>query len=168
MNSHFMIVGEGIEVRFSAGEIAFLSDVPKILAELGDPDLDPGAARLSPPVYLDDPEAEEEWRRLSGSELEASRRADRAAFEAVLEAVSGSIDKSEGEDGVGFTTITRGDADALIRVLNEVRLVLGSRWGIDTAGDYERLRPEASDVISYLGWLVSDLADVLSEALELP
>ena len=172
MNSHFAFVDGDIEVRLSPTEVAFLSDVPQVLGGLGDPTDDPGAARLSPPVYLDDPEAESEWRRLSDSELEASRRADRAAFETVISSVALAgkgddvDDGANGEDSVGTALISRTEADAFIRVVNEVRLVLGSRWGIDTADDYEDLRPEAADVLSFLGWLVSDMAEVLEEALD--
>jgi len=166
MNSHFALVDGEIEVRLSSTELAFLSDLLEVLAGLGSESDDPGAARLSPPVYLDDPEAEKEWRRLSVSELEASRRADRAAFESVITTMTRDGRDADGET-VSIATITRTEADALIRVVNEVRLVLGSRWGIDTAEDYDDLRPEAADVLSFLGWLVSEMAAVLEEALDI-
>lgn len=168
INSHFALVPQGVELRLTDIEVTFLTDLPRLLAGLGTPDSDPGAARLSPPVYLGDPEADAEWRRLAGTELDASRRADRSAFEVVLEAVRDSLPESartEPKGTVGTTVISRAEADAVLRVINEARLVLGARWGIETAGDYDDLRPEASEVLSFLGWLVSDMAEVLEETL---
>jgi hypothetical protein len=168
INSHFAVVPEGVELTLTDIEVTFLTDLPRLLAGLGTPESDPGAARLSPPVYLGDPEADAEWRRLAGTELEASRRADRSAFESVLEAVSESLPESGQTEPAGLAgtaVISRAEADAVLRVVNEARLVLGARWGIETADDYEDLRPEASEVLSFLGWLVSDLAEVLEETL---
>lgn len=168
INSHFAVVPDGIELRLTDVEVTFLTDLPRLLAGLGPAETDPGAARLSPPVYLGDPEADAEWRRLAGTELEASRRADRSAFQAVLQAVAGSLPKSarsEPEGSVGTAVISRTEADAVLRVVNESRLVLGARWGVETTEDYDDLRPEASEVLSFLGWLVSDLAEVLEETL---
>lgn len=168
INSHFALVPEGVELRLTDIEVTFLADLPRLLAGLGAADSDPGAARLSPPVYLGDPEADAEWRRLAGSELEASRRADRSSFEVVLEAVGDSLPESaqgHPEGALGRAVVSRAEADAILRVLNEARLVLGARWGIETAEDYDDLRTEASEVLSFLGWLVSDLAEVLEESL---
>ncbi|MGA7269468.1 MAG: DUF2017 family protein [Acidimicrobiia bacterium] len=168
INSHFALVPEGVELQLTDLEVTFLMDLPRLLASLGTAEADPGAARLSPPVYLGDPEADAEWRRLAGTELEASRRADRSAFEVVLEAVRDSLPESRGDEpegSLGRAVISRPEADAVLRVVNEARLVLGARWGIETAGDYDDLRPEASEVLSFLGWLVSDLAEVLEETL---
>lgn len=169
INSHFALVPDGLELRLTDIEVTFLADLPRLLAGLGTAESDPGAARLSPPVYLGDPEADAEWRRLAGAELEASRRADRSAFEVVLEAVADSLPESARttpKGAVGTAVVSRAEADALLRVVNEARLVLGARWGIETAGDYDDLRPEASEVLSFLGWLVSDLAEVLEATLE--
>ncbi len=168
IDSHFAVVPEGVQLRLTDIEVTFLTDLPRLLAGLGTAESDPAAARLAPPVYLGDPEADAEWRRLAGTELEASRRADRSAFESVLEAVSDSLPESaasDREESVGSAVISRAEADAVLRVVNEARLVLGARWGIETAGDYDDLRPEASEVLSFLGWLVSDLAEVLEESL---
>lgn len=159
MAGHFRLVPDGVEVDFAPEESVFLGDVLSVLGRMGDPDEDPGAARLEPPVYLDDPEADEEWRRLAGTELSAARRADRSAFEMVLEAVD------DAASGDGTVVISPAEAEAMLRVLNEVRLVLAARWGVDTSDAYERLRPEASDVLSFLGWLVSELAIVLGGGL---
>jgi len=159
----FRLVDEGVSVRLSGIEASFLRDAIELLEGMGTAEDDPGAARLNPPVYLGDHEADVEWRRLAGGELQTSRRADRSAFELVLDA----IDKA-GAEGIEMAEVVISDleAAAILRVLNEVRLVLAARWGVDTAEDFDDLRPEADDVLSFLGWLVTDLADVLGEALD--
>lgn len=156
---HFRLVPEGVQVDLTPEESVFLADVLAVLARLGDMSEDPGAARLHPPVYLEDPEADAEWRRLAGTELRAARRADRSAVEMVLDAVETA--HAEGDDVV----ISVGEAEALMRVLNDVRLVLGARWGVESPDSYHDLRPEAGDVLSFLGWLVSELAIVLGGGL---
>ena len=128
IDSHFAVVPEGVQLRLTDIEVTFLTDLPRLLAGLGTAESDPAAARLAPPVYLGDPEADAEWRRLAGTELEASRRADRSAFESVLEAVSDSLPESaasDREESVGSAVISRAEADAVLRVVNEARLVLG-------------------------------------------
>ena len=162
-DSRFDLVDDGVEMRANGTEVRLLRDAVVLLESLGTPDDDPGAARLSPPVYLGDPEADAEWRRLAGSELDSSRRSDRSAFDLVLDALAEG--GAEG-DKIGATIISDLEAAAFMRVVNEVRLVLAARWGVDTAEDFARLRPEADDVLVFLGWLVSDLADSLGEVLD--
>jgi hypothetical protein len=95
--------------------------------------------------------------------LRTSRRADRSAFELVLDAIDEA--GAEGTE-MAEAVISDLEAAAILRVLNEVRLVLAARWGVDTPEDFDDLRPEADDVLAFLGWLVTDLADVLGEALD--
>lgn len=160
MGHYFRLVDDGVEATFASHEVAFLADLPRVLADLGDPGDDPGAARLNPPVYLGDPDSEEEWRRFAGGELDASRRADRSAFETVVDALA-----EQDADPATFV-ISDEEAGAFMRVANEVRLVLGARWGIDGPDDYDRLRSEAGAVLGFLGWVVSELAEVLGQALD--
>lgn len=160
MDRYFRLVDDGVEATFASHEVAFLADLPRVLAGLGDPGDDPGAARLNPPVYLGDPESDEEWRRFAGGELDSARRADRSAFEMVVEALA------EQEADPAVVVISDEEAGAVMRVANEVRLVLGARWKIDGPDDYDRLRPEAGAVLAFLGWVVSELAGVLGQALD--
>lgn len=155
MTTHFEPVDDGIEVRFEDEEIRVLADLPRVLAGLGDPATDPGAARLSPKAYPEDEEADEEWRRYAGGELETARSADRSAFQMVVEAAAD-----------GPTVISVEEAAAFLRVVNEVRLVLGARWGVERAEDYEELRPEARQVLGQLGWLIEDLSEVLRARMD--
>lgn len=143
---------EGIAVSFSPEERRFLADVLPFLATLGMPDNDPAEERLHPPVYLDDPESNEEWWRLMGGELRESRRADREVFRRAVET----------EDRI---FLDEEEADAFLRVVNEARLVLAARLGVEVEEDHDRLPEESRQVLDYLGWVLEDLTEVLSRSL---
>lgn len=167
---HFWIVPGGVAVRFRPEETQLLTDLLRLLAGTGDPAEDPGSARLHPPVYLGDREADAEWRRLAGAELSAARRADRSVFELVIESAASAAtpadeDESD-EEPAAHIVIPVAEAEAVLRVVNDARLVLGARWGIDGPDDYDRLRPEASAVLNFLGWIVSDLSTLLRRHLQ--
>ncbi len=130
----------------------FLGDVPSLLAGIGAPGTDPAADRLKIPVYLDDQEANEEWWRLMGRDLQAARRADRAVFEQVI--------SSDEPVVLGYE-----DADAVIRVLNEARLALGARLGIEVEADHDELPEDSRQVMDYLGWIQEELTVELMRAL---
>jgi hypothetical protein len=142
----------GIEFRFDPGLVEFLRDVPSLFSALGPRATDPAAQRLSVPVYLDDPEADAEFWRWMGSELEQSRLADRSAFEALL------------DDATRGTVASRAEAEAFLRVLVEARLVLAARLGVEVEGDYDRLTPEHAAVLGALAELQVLLIDALSGA----
>jgi hypothetical protein len=149
---HFTPTPEGIMVSFSPEERVFLADVLPFLATLGMPDNDPAAERLHPPVYLDNPEANEEWWRFMGDELRASRRADREVFRQVVEGKEELVLDEEG-------------ADAFLRVVNEARLVLAARLGLEVEEDHERLPEDSRQVLDYLGWILEELTEVLTLTL---
>ena len=90
-----------------------------VLTELVDDlDDDPGAddlRRLHPPAYEQDADRDAEYQLLAGEELRASRRAAVASSMAALDAPS--IDEDQ--------------LWALLRSLNAVRLVAGTRLGIE-------------------------------------
>lgn len=150
--THFRTTGDGIEVTLSPEERMFLGDVLPLLAGIGAPGKDPAADRLNVPVYLDDPDANQEWWRLMGQDLESARRADRAIFQKAVSSDEPVILDDE-------------EADAVLRVLNEARLALGARFGLDVEADHDEL-PEASrQVIDYLGWIQEELTVELMRAL---
>lgn len=150
--THFHTTTEGIRVELSPEERIFLGDVLPLLAGIGAPGSDPAADRLTVPVYLDDPEANDEWWRLMGQDLEASRQADRAAFEKMISS----------DDPV---TLAVDDADAVLRVLNQARLALGARLGVDVESDHDALPEESRQVMDYLGWIQEELTLELTRAL---
>lgn len=150
--SRFRTTPDGIQVDLTPEERMFLGDVLPMLAGIGSPGSDPAADRLKVPVYLDDPDANEEWWRLMGQELEAARRSDRAVFERVV-------------SHEGSTTLDTEQADAVLRVLNEARLALAARLGIDVESDHDELPEESRQVMDYLGWVQEELTVELMRAL---
>ncbi|HEX6287120.1 MAG TPA: DUF2017 family protein [Acidimicrobiia bacterium] len=150
--SHFTTIDGKIEVRLSSEERLFLGDVLPLLAGIGARGSDPAADRLQVPVYLDDPEANEEWWRLMGSDLDAGRRSDRAVFERTISTE-------------GTVALSNAEADAVLRVLNEARLALGARFGIDVEEDHDELPEESRQVLDYLGWIQEELTLELMRAL---
>lgn len=150
--SHFRSSRKGIVCRFSSEEKAFLGDVLPMLARIGTVGEDPAATRLNVPVYLNDPEANEEWWRLMGEDLDAARRSDRAIFRRVIE-----TDEQ--------VTLTDSEADAFLRVLNESRLALGARLGLEVEDDHDRIPEDGRQVLDYLGWILEELTVELSRSL---
>lgn len=151
MQRRFEAVGDGIDVELTDNERSFLTGVLEVLAELPRTGDDPASRRLRVPVYLDDPESNDEWWRLMGEELTAARRADRHVF---LRALTEDPCHLTGEE-----------ADAFLRVLNEGRLALGARFGLEVEEDHDRLPHEQRDIMDYLGWLLEDLTSELSHSL---
>lgn len=150
--SHFRRTKDGIEATFSPEERMFLGDVLPLLAGIGAPGTDPAADRLKVPVYLDDPESNAEWWRLMGQDLEAARRADRSVFDKVV----------SDEDA---TVLDDEEADAVLRVLNEARLALGARLGIEVEADHDAMSEDSRQVMDYLGWIQEELTVELMRAL---
>lgn len=129
-------------------ERGFLSQIPRFLAGVGESPEDPAAARLDITAYLDDPEAAEEFRRFMRPELDQSRAADRSAFVELVEA--------------GEVTMSRGEAEAMLRVLAEGRLALAARLGVEVESDYETLGEADAAALSYLAQLQVSLIEILS------
>ncbi len=149
--SHFTTTRKGIVAHFSDVEKEFLSDVVPFLAGIGEEDDDPASTRLNVPVYLDNPESNQEWWRLMGPELGASRTADRELFSRVV-----------GTDGY---VMRDGEADAFLRVINEARLALGARMGLEIEEDHDLIPEEVRWPLDYLGWLQEELTAELSRHL---
>jgi Domain of unknown function (DUF2017) len=113
---------------------------------------DPSLERLFPPAY-DDRRRDAEYRRLMAEELMDGRR---QAFD-VMEATAGQEKLSAAE------------AEAWLRALTDLRLVLGTRLGVrdDTfAEGLDLSDPRAPElaVYGYLSWLQEMLVEAVSEA----
>jgi hypothetical protein len=132
---------EGVEIEIEPPLVTFMLQFPELLDQIERGDDDPAAQRLDVPVYLDDAEANDEYWALMSSELDRSREADRSAFREVMEAAKGG------------TVASREEAYAMVRVLNEARLALAARFGVDTEDDYERLDDSEHDILQALGEL---------------
>ena len=115
---------------------------------------DPVIARLYPDVRPDDPAWSARFRDIVRGDLDDARREQLAAVEASLDA----------------RTIDDADAEAWLHVLNDLRLVLGTRLGVVDDGDEASFDPEDPDaaakvVYAYTGFLEAQFVDVLAEAL---
>ena len=145
---------DGVRFAFPGWLSAFLRDVPLVLQSVGLDADDPAAARMNVPVYLDDPDANQDYWRWMGAEIDEGRRADRSAFAELVDAASVET-RPEG------TTASRPEAEAFLRVLNEARLVLAARMGIDVESDYEHLERSQAETLDVL----AELQVLLLEAL---
>lgn len=140
---------DGLFLEMPDWMVGFLSDIPELLAGIGQPGTDPAADRLQVPVYLDDAEANGDWWRWMGSELDESKAADRSAFAEVL---------SEAADGVVISEL---EAFAMLRVLTETRLVVAARAGLEVEDDYETLDEHTLAVLNTLALLQESLIEAL-------
>lgn len=141
----------GILLHLSHDERALLAGLTAELRALLDGARDdPSLRRLFPPAY-DDETDERAYRELTGESLLDGRR---EALE-VLEQTAGS------------ERLSAGEADAWLRALNDLRLVLGTRLDVqeDTFAsepDFNDPRGQALAVYGYLSWLQEQLVEALS------
>jgi Domain of unknown function (DUF2017) len=137
-------------LTLTRAERSLLRSLPAQLRELVDAE-DPSTRRLFPPAYRDDPDREAEYRRMVHRELlEGRRRA--------LEVVEATADAR---------TLDEEQLTAWLGVLNDLRLVLGTRLGVteDTAEeDYPAGDPRRSALVlyHYLGWLEAQAVEALA------
>lgn len=118
-----------------------------LLGELDDlleqaPD-DPSLERLHPTAYHDDPERDIAYQILAGDELRTKRRATIAAV----------------RDSLQRTELAEGELWSWLQALNALRLVVGTRLGIDD-DDVDRPRLDRDDPEAAL-WEVYDFSTQL-------
>jgi Domain of unknown function (DUF2017) len=136
----------GIQLRFSPEERALLARLASDLrAELEESFDDPSFRRLFPPAY-DEAEDEKAYRDLAGDELLDGRRQ-------ALELLAATARNDQ---------LTAEEADAWLRALNDLRLVLGTRLDVqeDTLIDAPQ-SPELA-LYGYLSWVQEQLVAALS------
>jgi hypothetical protein len=121
--------------------------------------LDDPPARLFPPAYKDDPEAQAEYARLMTDDLkEGKRRA--------IASVQATIERGKRKRDAWRATLSADEAQDWLAVLNDARLTLGTHLAI-TEDSYERdLDPgdpdaAAHEVFRYLGYLEDFLVQTL-------
>ncbi len=122
-----------LRVELAETESALISglidDFADVLAE-PDPD-DPVTLRLYPEGYTDDDEASKEYRELVESDLRAERTGRLQACRAELPA------------GGGRLMLDDEAVDRWLRVLNDLRLALGTRLGVTEADELDDREPAA-------------------------
>ena len=108
---------------------------------------DPSRFPVAVPV-LDDPESPKSGG--VGAVSSTSRAADRSAFAFILEAATAG------------TVASIPEAEAFLRVLNESRLALGARLGVQVEADYDDLAEDDRSALDYLAGMQGLLLVALS------
>lgn len=134
---------EAIRVELTAMESEGLATLIRQFTELletGSSSQDSAIARLTPGAYLDDEEANREYRRLTEGDLIARRIADGKI-------VTDSL-RPDADAVIALDVVT---AEAWMRTLSAVRLVLAQRLDITTADvrDPEDSRYDIYDWVGY-------------------
>ena len=143
--------GKGVALRLPANEKALVRSLAADLVEtLGEAPADPSLRRLTPPAYDDDAD-EKGYREIMGAELMNGRV---QALE--LLAATAGHERLSGEE-----------AEAWLRALNDLRLVLGTRLDVQEGSLLDRIDsndPDAAGlaVYAYLSWLQEQLVEALS------
>ena len=143
----------GVRLQLSRDERALLVGLTgELRALLEVTPEDPSLRRLFPQAYDDDAD-ERAYRELTGDSLLDSRRE-------ALELLEQTADSER---------LTAEEADAWLRALNDLRLVLGTRLDVqeDTFASEPNLndpRGQALAVYGYLSWLQEQLVEALSRS----
>jgi Domain of unknown function (DUF2017) len=139
--------GGDIRLRFPEHERALLREVAaRTRARLAEGD-DPALRRLFPPAYAD-PEREREYRELTRDQLVTGR-------ERALEVLESTVDRE---------SLSPEEADAWLRALNDVRLVLGTGLDVQEDLDWDAIDPADPQALEYamygyLSWIQEQLVD---------
>ena len=147
-----------IAVRLEAGERRVIGTLlAELRTQLDDPETaapDGTLARLFPPAFPDDPEAEASYADLVREDLLDGRRQR-------LQTVMATLDARELDDQQAF---------AWMGVLNDLRLALGTTLGVTEDDDIRH--PDADDpeafrwaVFGWLAWLVGGFVEALEDTL---
>jgi Domain of unknown function (DUF2017) len=141
--------GDTVQLRLDVHERLLLSDLLDELEGLLDDSDDPELRRLFPPAYSDRAD-DEQYRSLVRDQLISGRA---KALATVRKTLAGE-------------TLDLEQADQWLRALNDMRLVLGTRWDVTEQLDYGTLdvnepRGRELAVYGYLSWLQEQLVEAL-------
>ena len=147
-------------VSLAEEELGLLRSLPEQLRDvLEGAEDDPARVRLFPRAYLD-PTAESEeaeWQELVHPEL-LRERLD------ALELITGTLGRATAQGDWWEIALTPDEVQAWLGVLNDTRLVLGTRLGVtEEERALDPADPEAGAYALYqwLTWLQGDLVDAL-------
>jgi Domain of unknown function (DUF2017) len=137
-----------IVLRLPEHERALLRGIAvSVRDRLAAEDDDPVLRRLFPPAYTD-PEREAEYRELTRGQLLTGR-------ERALEVLETTVDRE---------SLSAEEADAWLRALNDMRLVLGTALDVEEDLDWEAIDPENPRapeyaMYGYLSWIQEQLVE---------
>lgn len=154
------MAGTGIHVPMQQVEAQHLAElVEQFLDLLRETEwgADAALSRLTPAVYPEDAEASAEFAEATSADLLDRRAADARVVQTGLGPLS------EGADGKDELVLTPSEADAWLRTLAALRLVIASRLGIvdDPAPDPEDPRLGVYEWLGYRLELLVEAADEL-------
>ena len=143
----FRRAAEGqIRLHLPPEERELLREVARAtLALISEDAENPALRRLYPPAYAD-PELDRDYRELTRTQLASGRE---RAFELLVSGVDAELLSAE-------------EADAWLRVLNDVRLILGTRLDLTEDFDWDAVDPSDPDapdlaLYAYVSWLQEQL-----------
>lgn len=152
--------GQAVRLELEPFEVELLRALaPGLRQLLEDPDPDdPAVARLFPATIADDDEADAELRRLIFDDLLEERLAGLAALEEIL-------DRGVAHRSRLRVDLVEDEPALVLGVLNDVRLTLGARIGIEQL-DRDEIdvdHPAAATVamMDHLGWFQEQLLSVV-------
>ena len=155
----------GLELTLSTEERELLRTLPselRMVYEAGPDDADPVRGRLFPRAYLDPTaeDAEREWRDLVHPELVRERL---AALDQLVATLDTATDARRGQVVVA---LDEDAVNALLSVLNDARLALGTQLEVTEDLDYDDIDPNDARAPGFAayGWLTY-LEGELVEAL---
>lgn len=111
------------------------------------PPPDPALARLLPDAYRDDPEASSEYRRLTESALVSRKVAAARSLRDDL--------------GTGVVELDEDSAQVWLRAINDLRLIIASRLGIEHDDDEGEGDEVMQDVYRWLAGVQSSLLEAM-------
>ena len=144
--------GNKVQLRLDVHERLLLSDLLDELERLLDDPEDPELRRLFPPAYTEHVD-DEQYRSLVRDQLVSGRAKALATVRETL--VAETLDLEQ--------------ADQWLRALNDMRLVLGTRWDVTEQLDYGKLdlnapRGRELAIYGYLSWLQEQLVEALQSS----
>ena len=145
----FQRKGDRVRLNLEVHERLLLGELLDELEGLLETPDDPEVRRLFPPAYSDHVD-DEQYRSLVRDQLVTGRS---KALATVRETLAGE-------------TLDLEQADQWLRALNDMRLVLGTRWDVTEQLDYGTLdlnepRGRELAVYGYLSWLQEQLVEAL-------
>jgi Domain of unknown function (DUF2017) len=159
------------EESVAVGEGSSLEDLLAAATVVVDAPSDPAVARLLPAAYRDDAEAAGEFRRLTDSDLRATKRAALSQVVADLSNASGAVALGDKRDEPHGVRLMLEDAEAVawLPALTDVRLTLGTRMEVTEDMDAERAALAAGSsreaefaVYDWLSWLQDAMVEAVS------
>ncbi|MGI9586211.1 MAG: DUF2017 family protein [Acidimicrobiia bacterium] len=145
----FRGVDGAIGVELGQRDRDLIGQIPELLGTVKPDEGDPAFRILHRDAYPEDSEASSEFEELTASDTRSLRRTDRKIVSAV---------------GAGRNEITRDEAMALLRSINEARLVLAARSGVmdGGAGWESDIRDDpALAAVAWLGHIQGELISAL-------